>query len=161
MGLFALLQLSFDLSIVAALLTILGYSVNDSVVVADRVRENLRRYKKMALNELLNVSINETLLRTILTGVTTIAVLFGLCLVGGDVLFNFSLAMLFGVVIGTYSSIFIGAPLLGYLGIRRDGDTHKANLSSPWGRPIRVRTGLRQSRRSGVPQSSCWNGLNR
>ncbi len=119
-GLFSLLQLSFDLSIVAALLTILGYSVNDSVVVADRVRENLRKYKRMPLNELLNLSINETLSRTVLTGVTTVAVLLALYLFGGDVLANFSFAMLFGVLIGTYSSIFIGAPILGYLGIRRD-----------------------------------------
>ena len=119
-GIFALFQLEFDLSIVAALLTILGYSVNDSVVVADRIRENLRKYKKMELIELLNLSINETLSRTILTGVTTIAVLIALLMFGGDVIFNFTLAMLFGVLIGTYSSIFISAPLLGYIGVRRD-----------------------------------------
>lgn len=119
-GLFSALQLAFDLSIVAALLTILGYSVNDSVVVADRIRENLRKYKKMPLDELLNISINETLSRTILTGVTTVAVLTSLYLFGGEVLKNFSFAMLFGVLIGTYSSIFIGGPILGYLGIRRD-----------------------------------------
>lgn len=119
-GLFALFQLEFDLSIVAALLTILGYSVNDTVVVADRIRENLRKYKKMELNELLDLSINETLSRTILTGVTTIAVLIALVLFGGQVIRNFSIAMLYGVVVGTYSSIFISAPLLGYLGVKRD-----------------------------------------
>jgi preprotein translocase SecF subunit len=119
-GLFSLLHLEFDLSIVAALLTILGYSVNDTVVVADRIRENLRKYKKMDLTELLNLSINETLSRTILTGVTTLAVLTALYIWGGDVIRNFSFAMLFGVVVGTYSSIFISAPLLGYLGIKRD-----------------------------------------
>ena len=119
-GIFAVFQLEFDLSIVAALLTVLGYSVNDTVVVSDRIRENLRRYKKMDIDELLTISINETLSRTILTGVTTIAVLLALLLFGGDVLFNFSLAMLFGVIIGTYSSIFLAAPLLGYLGVRRD-----------------------------------------
>jgi preprotein translocase subunit SecF/SecD/SecF fusion protein len=119
-GIFALFQLEFDLSIVAALLTILGYSVNDTVVVSDRIRENLRKYKRMELNELLNLSINETLSRTILTGCTAIAVLISLYIFGGEVIRNFNLAMLLGVVIGTYSSIFIGAPLLGYLGVKRD-----------------------------------------
>ena len=119
-GIFSLFQMEFDLSIVAALLTILGYSVNDSVVVADRIRENLRKYKKMELNELLNLSINETLSRTILTGVTTIAVLLALYFLGGEVIRNFTFAMLFGVMIGTYSSIFISAPVLDYLGIKRD-----------------------------------------
>jgi len=119
-GVFSALQLDFDLSIVAALLTILGYSVNDSVVVSDRIRENLRKYKRMDLNELLNISINETLSRTILTGVTAIAGILALLIFGGEVLRNFSFAMLFGIIIGTYSSIFIAAPLLGYLGVKRD-----------------------------------------
>ncbi len=119
-GIFSLFELAFDLSIVAALLTILGYSVNDSVVVADRIRENLRRYKKMPLNELLNLSINETLSRTILTGVTTIAVLLSLFFLGGEVIRYFTFAMLFGVLIGTYSSIFVSAPLIDYLGIKRE-----------------------------------------
>jgi preprotein translocase SecF subunit len=119
-GIFSLLQLAFDLSIVAALLTILGYSVNDSVVVSDRIRENLRKFKRMDLDELLNISINETLSRTILTGVTAIAGILALLIFGGEVLRNFSFAMLLGIVIGTYSSIFIAAPLLGYLGIKRD-----------------------------------------
>jgi preprotein translocase SecF subunit len=119
-GIFSLFQLEFDLSIVAALLTILGYSVNDSVVVSDRIRENLRKFKKMDLTELLNLSINETLSRTILTGITTIAVLLALYFLGGEVIRNFVFAMLFGVFIGTYSSIFIAAPLLGYIGIKRD-----------------------------------------
>jgi preprotein translocase subunit SecF/SecD/SecF fusion protein len=119
-GIFSLLQLEFDLSIVAALLTILGYSVNDTVVVSDRIRENLRKYKRMALNELLDLSINETLSRTILTGCTAVAVLLSLYIFGGEVIRNFNLAMLLGVLIGTYSSVFIGAPLLGYLGVKRD-----------------------------------------
>ncbi len=119
-GIFSLLQLEFDLSIVAALLTILGYSVNDTVVVSDRIRENLRKYKRMDLNELLNISINETLSRTILTGVTAIAGITALLIFGGEVIRNFIFAMLFGIVIGTYSSIFIAAPLLGYLGVKRD-----------------------------------------
>jgi preprotein translocase subunit SecF len=119
-GVFSLLQLDFDLSIVAALLTILGYSVNDSVVVSDRIRENLRKYKRMDLNELLNISINETLSRTVLTGVTAIAGILALLIFGGEVIRNFSFAMLFGILIGTYSSIFIAAPLLGYLGVKRE-----------------------------------------
>ena len=119
-GIFSLLQLEFDLSIVAALLTILGYSVNDTVVVSDRIRENLRKYKRMELNELLNLSINETLSRTILTGCTAIVVLVALYIFGGEVIRNFNFAMLFGVVVGTYSSIFIAAPLLGYLGVKRE-----------------------------------------
>ena len=119
-GIFSLLHLEFDLSIVAALLTILGYSVNDTVVVSDRIRENLRKFKRMDLNELLNLSINETLSRTILTGCTAIVVLVALYIFGGEVIRNFNFAMLFGVVIGTYSSIFIAAPLLGYLGVKRE-----------------------------------------
>lgn len=122
-GIFSLFQFEFDLSIVAALLTILGYSVNDTVVVSDRIRENLRKYKRMELNELLNISINETLSRTILTGVTAIVVLLALYIFGGEVIRNFNLAMLLGVIIGTYSSIFIAAPLLGYLGVKRDWAT--------------------------------------
>lgn len=119
-GLFSLFQLEFDLSIVAALLTILGYSVNDTVVVSDRIRENLRKFKKAELTELLNLSINETLSRTILTGATTLVVLVALYIFGGEVIRNFTFAMLFGVLIGTYSSVFIAAPLLGYLGVKRD-----------------------------------------
>ncbi len=119
-GIFSLLQFEFDLSIVAALLTILGYSVNDTVVVSDRIRENMRKYKRMELNELLDLSINETLSRTILTGCTAIVVLLALFVFGGEVIRNFNFAMLLGVVIGTYSSIFIAAPMLGYFGIKRD-----------------------------------------
>jgi preprotein translocase subunit SecF len=119
-GIFSFFWMQFDLSIVAALLTILGYSVNDTVVVSDRIRENLRKYKKMDLTELLNISINETLSRTILTGVTTVVVLIMLYILGGEVIRNFVFAMLFGVIIGTYSSIFIGAPILEYLGVKRE-----------------------------------------
>lgn len=119
-GLFSLFQLEFDLSIVAALLTILGYSVNDTVVVSDRIRENMRKYKRMDTNELLNISINETLSRTILTGLTTLVVLFALYIFGGEVIRNFNFAMLFGVIIGTYSSVFIAAPMISYFGIPRE-----------------------------------------
>jgi preprotein translocase SecF subunit len=128
-GIFALFQLEFDLSIVAALLTILGYSVNDTVVVSDRIRENLRKFKRMPLNELLNLSINETLSRTILTGTTTLVVLLVLYLFGGAVIHNFSLAMLLGILIGTYSSIFIAAPILDYLGVKRDWSDAGAGAS--------------------------------
>ncbi len=119
-GIFSLFNIEFDLSIVAALLTILGYSVNDTVVVSDRIRENLRKYKRMGINELLNLSINETLSRTILTGTTTFAVLIALFVFGGSVIRNFTFAMLLGVLVGTYSSIFIAAPILEYLGIKRE-----------------------------------------
>ena len=119
-GVFSLFQFEFDLSIIAALLTILGYSVNDTVVVSDRIRENLRKFKRMDLSQLLDLSINETLSRTILTGCTAIVVLLALYIFGGEVIRNFNFAMLFGVIVGTYSSIFIAAPILGYLGIRRE-----------------------------------------
>jgi preprotein translocase subunit SecF/SecD/SecF fusion protein len=119
-GVFSLLSLEFDLSIVAALLTILGYSVNDTVVVSDRIRENLRKFKKMDLDQLLNLSINETLSRTILTGITTLVVLVVLLVFGGSVIRNFTLAMLLGIIVGTYSSIFIAAPVLDYLGVKRE-----------------------------------------
>ena len=119
-GVFSLFQFEFDLSIIAALLTILGYSVNDTVVVSDRIRENLRKFKRMDLNQLLDLSINETLSRTILTACTAIVVLLALYIFGGEVIRNFNFAMLFGIVVGTYSSIFIAAPILGYLGLRRD-----------------------------------------
>jgi preprotein translocase subunit SecF len=119
-GIFSVFQLEFDLSIVAALLTILGYSVNDTVVISDRIRENLRKYKRMEIRELLNLSINETLSRTILTGLTTIVVLLALFAFGGSVLRYFTLAMLLGVVIGTYSSIYIAAPVLELFGVKSE-----------------------------------------
>ncbi len=119
-GIFSLLQLEFTLSIIAALLTIVGYSLNDTVVVYDRVRENLRKFKKMDLAELLNLSINNTLSRTILTSVTTLIALFSLFFFGGEVIRGFVFAMIWGVLVGTYSSIFIGAPVLLLLGVKRD-----------------------------------------
>jgi preprotein translocase subunit SecF/SecD/SecF fusion protein len=138
-GIFSLLQLEFDLSTVAALLTILGYSVNDTVVVSDRIRENLRKYKRMELDELLNLSINETLSRTILTGITAVVVLISLYIFGGEVIRNFNFAMLFGVLVGTYSSIFIAAPLLGYLGVKREwvGTAPKPAKAGAAGKPRR------------------------
>ena len=111
-GFFALTNLEFNLSSIAAILTVIGYSINDSVVIFDRVRENLRKYKKMEIIKLLNLSINSTLSRTVLTAGTTLLALLSLILFGGDVLRSFSCAMFFGVVVGTYSSIYIAAPFL-------------------------------------------------
>ena len=119
-GLFALLELDFNLSILAAILTIVGYSMNDTVVVYDRVRENLRKYKKMDLAELLNIAINETLSRTVMTSVTTMLALLALYILGGEVIRGFTFAMIWGVIVGTYSSIFIASPLLMMLGVKRD-----------------------------------------
>ena len=119
-GVFSLLQLEFTLSIIAALLTIVGYSLNDTVVVYDRVRENLRKFKKMDLSQLLDLSINETLSRTLLTSVTTLLALIALFVFGGEVISGFVFAMIWGVVVGTYSSIFIASPILLMLGVNRD-----------------------------------------
>ncbi|MFQ5619726.1 MAG: protein translocase subunit SecF [Rhodospirillales bacterium] len=118
-GLFSLLGLEFNLSTVAAVLTIAGYSINDTVVVFDRVRENLRKFKTMPLTELFNRSINETLSRTVMTSVTTLLALLALYVLGGEVLRGFSFAMIWGVVIGTYSSACLAVPLLLYLDLGR------------------------------------------
>ena len=114
-GLYSLLHLDFSLSSVAALLTLAGYSVNDTVVVFDRIRENRRRYKRMDLRELINLSTNQTLTRTVLTSVTTSLSIIPLLLFGGPTLFDFTAAILFGIVVGTYSSIYVAAALLIYL----------------------------------------------
>jgi preprotein translocase subunit SecF len=119
-GIFSLLQIKFDLAIIAALLTIVGYSLNDTVVVFDRVRENLRKYKKMDLQKVLNLSINETLSRTVMTSVTTLLALISLFVLGGDVIRGFVFAMIWGVVVGTYSSVFIASNILLRLGVKRD-----------------------------------------
>jgi preprotein translocase subunit SecF len=119
-GIFSLLQIQFDLAIIAALLTIVGYSLNDTVVVFDRVRENLRKYKQKSLRELLNLSINETLSRTVMTSVTTLLALISLYVLGGDVIRGFVFAMIWGVVVGTYSSVFVASTVLLYFGVKRD-----------------------------------------
>ena len=119
MGLFAILGLEFNLATVAAILLIIGYSMNDTVVVYDRIRENLRKFKKMNLNDLLDKSINETLSRTINTTVTTILALGALYLFGGQIIADFAFAMLWGIVVGTYSSIFIASTILVYVNVRR------------------------------------------
>lgn len=119
-GVFSELQIKFDLAIIAALLTIVGYSINDTVIVFDRVRENLRKYKKKPLKEVLNLSINETLARTLMTSLTTMLALLALFVLGGDVIRGFVFAMMWGVIIGTYSSIFVASAVLLVLGVKRD-----------------------------------------
>jgi preprotein translocase subunit SecF len=118
-GLFSLLGLEFNLTTVAALLTLAGYSINDTVVVFDRVRENLRKYKSMPLRDLLDLSVNQTLSRTIMTSATTLLAVLALYFFGGEVLRGFSLAMIWGVLVGTYSSIFVAAALLLHMKLRR------------------------------------------
>ncbi len=119
-GIFSALQIKFDLAIIAALLTIVGYSLNDTVVVFDRVRENLRKYKKRPLKVVLNLSINETLSRTVATSFTTLLALIALFVLGGDVIRGFVFAMIWGVIVGTYSSVFIAAATILRLGVKRD-----------------------------------------
>jgi len=114
-GLYSLAGFDFSLSSVAALLTLAGYSVNDTVVVFDRIRENRRRYKRMPLKELINLSTNQTLSRTVLTSCTTSISIIPLLLFGGPTLFDFTAAILFGIVVGTFSSIYVAAALLIYL----------------------------------------------
>ncbi|MDC0469589.1 protein translocase subunit SecF [Candidatus Pelagibacter sp.] len=112
LGLFSLLSLEINLSIIAAILTIVGYSMNDTVVIFDRVRENLRKYSDIKIFELTNISINETLSRTLITSITTLLALFSIFFFGGEILKGFSLAMIFGVIFGTYSSIYIANTVL-------------------------------------------------
>lgn len=120
MGMFAVTGLEFNLAIIAAILTIVGYSMNDTVVVYDRVRENLRKFKQRPLGEVLDLSINDTLSRTVMTSVTTLLALGALYLIGGDVLSGFTFAMIWGILIGTYSSIFVASPFLLATGVKRD-----------------------------------------
>jgi preprotein translocase subunit SecF len=119
-GLFSLTQMEFDLNVVAALLTLAGYSINDTVVTFDRIRENLRKFKKMPLPDLINLSINETLSRTVLTASTVFMVVLALFVFGTEVIKGFSLALLFGVLVGTWSSIFVASPMLMQLGLTRE-----------------------------------------
>ena len=119
-GIFALFQLKFDLSIIAALLTILGYSINDTVVVFDRLRENLIKYKKTPLRDLCNLSVNETLSRTVMTSGTTLIALIALLILGGDVIRGFVFAMTWGVIVGTYSSVYVAKNIVLFLGTKRD-----------------------------------------
>ncbi len=135
-GVFSALQLEFNLSIVAAILTIVGYSLNDTVVVFDRVREVLRRSRRKPLEDVLNLAINETLSRTVMTSATTLLALLALYVLAGEVIRGFTFAMIWGVVVGTYSSVFIASPVLLWLGVRRDWDDGDAE-SGPVGMQIR------------------------
>jgi preprotein translocase subunit SecF len=118
-GFFAITQLEFNMTSIAAILTIIGYSLNDTVVVYDRIRETMRKYKRLPIGELLDKAMNDTLTRTIVTGVSTALALLSLAFFGGEVLKSFSYAMLFGLVVGTYSSVFIASPVLIYLGLKQ------------------------------------------
>jgi len=115
LGIFSVLSLEINLSIIAAVLTIVGYSMNDTVVIYDRIRENLFKYTKISISDISNLSINETLSRTIITSITTLLALFSIYILGGEILKGFSFAMILGVIIGTYSSIFVASPILKYL----------------------------------------------
>ncbi len=132
-GIFSILQIRFDLAIIAALLTIVGYSLNDTVVVFDRVRENLRKYKKKDLKEVLSLSINETLSRTVMTSVTTLLALISLYMLGGDVIRGFVFAMIWGVIVGTYSSVFVASAILLFLGVKRDWSKPDADAGTQFG----------------------------
>ena len=115
LGLFALTQMEFDLNIVAALLTLMGYSLNDTIVVYDRIRENLRKYRRMQLPELLDLSVNETLSRTVMTSLSVLITLLALLLFGPNVIFGFTAAITLGIFVGTYSSIYMASPILIWL----------------------------------------------
>lgn len=119
-GLFSILQIRFDLPVVAAILTIIGYSINDTVVIFDRLRENLRKYKKRPLREVMNLSVNETLSRTLMTSGTTLLALIALLILGGDVIRAFVFAITWGVIVGTYSSVYVAKNVVLYLGVKRD-----------------------------------------
>jgi preprotein translocase subunit SecF len=120
LGMFALTQMEFDLNIVAALLTLIGYSLNDTIVVYDRIRENLKKYRKMPMPELLDLSVNETLARTIVTSLSMLITLVSLLILGPDVIFGFTAAIVLGIFVGTYSSIYMAAPILIWLGVKPD-----------------------------------------
>ena len=119
-GIFSLIQIEFDLTVLAALLAVIGYSLNDTIVVSDRIRENLRSAETDNTNEIINMSLNQTLGRTLITSLTTLLVLFSLYFLGGELIKNFALALIFGVLIGTYSSIYIAANALIMMGLNKD-----------------------------------------
>jgi preprotein translocase SecF subunit len=131
LGLFSVLRLEFTLTIIAALLTIIGYGINDTVVVFDRLRENLRKYKKMPLGGVVDLSINETLSRTIMTGVTALTALVVLYYLGGEALSGFAIAMLFGIVVGTYSSVYVAAPAILLWGVKRGRGEPEKGAGAP------------------------------
>ena len=131
MGIFSILSIEINLSIVAAVLTIVGYSMNDTVVIYDRIRENLSKYNKLEIDDISNLSVNETLSRTLITSVTTLLALFSIFILGGEILKGFSFAMILGVIIGTYSSIFVASPILKYLKVSYKTLEKKEDKISP------------------------------
>jgi len=135
LGFFAFTRLPVDLNVVAAFLTIIGYSLNDTVVIYDRIRENLRKYRKMAILPLLNLSLNETLARTVVTSLTVLIALGVLMLIGPQVIFGLAIAIFLGVVIGTYSSIYISAPVLVWLGVQPDSFLKTEDKDAPEAQP--------------------------
>jgi preprotein translocase subunit SecF len=135
LGFFAFTQLPVDLNVVAAFLTIVGYSLNDTVVIYDRIREDLRKYRKMAILPLINLSLNETLARTVVTSFTVLIALGVLMLIGPEVIFGLAIAIFLGVVIGTYSSIYISAPVLVWLGIKPDSFLKTEDQDAPEAQP--------------------------
>ena len=120
LGFFSILGMEFDLTVLAAILAVIGYSLNDTIVVYDRIRENFRKLRKGSSQDVMNISLNQTLSRTLMTSFTTILVLIALALLGGEIIHNFAIALLVGVVVGTYSSIFIASPIVLALGIRKE-----------------------------------------
>ncbi|MGI1663610.1 protein translocase subunit SecF [Palleronia sp. KMU-117] len=133
-GIFSLLQIRFDLATIAALLTIVGYSINDTVVIFDRLRENLIKYKKMALRDVMNLSVNETLSRTLMTSGTTLLALIALLILGGDVIRGFVFAITWGVVVGTYSSVYVAKNVVLMLGTKRDWSKPDAGAGTQFGK---------------------------
>jgi len=120
LGFFSVLQLEFDLTVLAAILAVIGYSLNDTIVVYDRIRENFRLLRKGSSESVMNISLNQTLSRTLMTSITTLLVLVALAFLGGEIIHNFSIALLVGVVIGTYSSIYVASPLVLALGVTKE-----------------------------------------
>lgn len=131
LGFFALTQMPFDLTIVAAVLTIIGYSINDKMVIDDRIRENMRKYRKMEMRELIDLSVNETLPRTVMTSLTILLALTALIVFGGHVLRGFTAAMILGVIVGTYSSIYVSSSLLITLGLKPGAPVGEGTVKEP------------------------------
>ena len=131
MGFFAITQFEFDINIIAAVLTIIGYSINDKIVIDDRIRENMRRYRKMEMPEIVDLSVNETLPRTVMTSLTILLALFALLIFGGHVLQGFTSAMILGIFVGTYSSIYVSSSLLISLGLRAEPKADPTTTGKP------------------------------
>jgi preprotein translocase subunit SecF len=141
LGFFAVTQMEFDLNVIAALLTLIGYSLNDTIVIYDRIRENLRKFRKMDITALLNMSMNETLSRTVATNFSMLLVLVPMVFMGPEVIFSFTAALLFSVVVGTYSTVYVASPFLVWLKVQSDSFIPKAGTTSPHGEQAKPREG--------------------